>query len=158
MPMPDLPPLPDGLLERLNEQRGGLNELIGLRFTHASYETLEAEVPITPSLYQPYGLVHGGVYASIIESVASIAGLINCMHAGKGIVGLENTTSFLRATREGTLRARATPLVRGRNTQVWEVIIKNDEGKVAATGRVRLLAVDGDFDLKGQKMGSLTNE
>ncbi len=140
------------LLEQLNQHRGGLNALIGLTFTRAEPDALEAEVPVTPALHQPHGLVHGGVYAAIVETLASTAALVHARSESPGIVGLENSTSFLRAVREGTLRARARPLTRGRRTQVWEVEIRGDDGKLAATGRVRLLAVESDAPVAGAEL------
>jgi uncharacterized protein (TIGR00369 family) len=152
MARPELPPLPEDIVDLLNAQRGGFNELIGLRFTHASHDALEAEVPVGPKLHQPYGLVHGGVYAAIVESLASTAAVLQGLSQNTKIVGLENTTSFLRATRAGTLRARAAPLARGRRSQVWEVQVENDEGKVAATGRVRLLALEETAEVAGDHL------
>lgn len=142
MPISNRPPLPEDLVDTLNAQRGGFNELIGLRFTQASYDAVEAELNVTSDHHQPFGLVHGGVFAAIVETLASTAAAIQSLDAQTKVVGLENTTSFLKATRAGVLRARATPLSRGRRTQVWEVAIENDDGKRAAQGRVRLLAVD----------------
>ena len=152
MPRPAPPPLPDDILDTLNAQRGGFNEAIGLRFTRASHDALEAEIPISPRLHQPYGLVHGGVYCAIVETLASTAALLQGRLEETRIVGLENATSFLRATREGTLRARASPLARGRRSQVWQVEVKNDDDKVVATGKVRLLALEATAELAGAKL------
>jgi uncharacterized protein (TIGR00369 family) len=68
-------------------------------------------------------------------------------------VGLENATSFLQGTRGGTLRARATPVHRGRRTQVWSVEIRDDEGRVVSSGHVRMLCLEGGATVAG---GSLT--
>lgn len=152
MPRPTLPPLPDDIVDRLNAHRGGFNELMGLRITAASYDELTAEVPVAPKLHQPYGLVHGGVYCAIVETLASTAAVLQGLSENISIVGLENATSFLRATRDGTLRARATPLTRGRRSQVWEVEIRNDDGKIAATGKVRLLALDAAAEVAGSRL------
>ena len=142
MPNPDLPPLPDDIAENLNTHLGGFSQLMGLRFTHASYSEIRAEVLVGEHLLQPFGLVHGGVYAAIIETLASTGAALIAQTSQKGVVGLENTTSFLRATRSGTLYCCAHPLVTGRRTQVWTVDIKNQEEKAVASGRVRLMVVD----------------
>lgn len=152
MPRPELPPLPDDAVDHLNAIRGGFNALIGLRFTAASYDRLECTVPVTEQLHQPYGLVHGGVYAAIVETMASSAAALQGMHQGIRIVGLENSTSFMKATRSGTLTAVATPLSVGRRTQVWQVEITNDEGKLAASGKVRLLALEPEAELAGSTL------
>lgn len=152
MPRPELPPLPDDILDQLNERKGGFNELIGLTYTSASHDHLECEVPVTDKLHQPFGLVHGGVYCAIIETMASTAAALQGMHEGVSIVGLENSTSFLKATRSGTLRARAEPLTLGRRTQVWQVDVRNEDGKVAASGKVRLLALPPETVIAGKKV------
>ncbi len=72
------------------------------------------------------------------------------MARGQSVVGLENNTSFLRATREGVLRATARPLARGRRSQVWEGTITDEAGRVVAAGRVRLLALEADAALAGE--------
>ena len=152
MAKPHLPPLPDDIVDRLNANRGGYNMMIDLRFTEARYDEVVAKVPIRAGLLQPYGLVHGGVYASIVETVASTAAALHATAQGRSVVGLENATSFLRAAREGTLTARGRPLVTGRRSHVWEVAIESDDGKVAATGRVRLLCIEGGSAVAGAQL------
>src|SRR5882724_3279776 len=107
----------------LNASRGGFNVALGLVFTHAVPDEVSCEVPIGPHLVQPYGLVHGGVYASIGETLASVGAAMFAFPKGQTTVGLENTTSFLRAVRSGKLVGTARPLHRGRATQVWQVEI-----------------------------------
>jgi uncharacterized protein (TIGR00369 family) len=72
------------------------------------------------------------------------------MSRGQTVVGLENHTSFLRAVRSGRLRAVALPLTRGRRTQVWEATVTDEEGRIAATGRVRLMCLDEGTVLAGE--------
>jgi len=95
---------------------------------------------------QPHGIVHGGVYCSAIETACSIGASLSAAERvpGGSAVGLENHTSFIRAAREGTLTATARPLTRGRTTQVWECEVKDEQGRVTASGRVRLLCVTPD--------------
>jgi uncharacterized protein (TIGR00369 family) len=121
----------------------------GLRFLMATADSVTAEMAIGPQHRQPYGLVHGGVYAGIIESLASVGAAIGVMPEGKSAVGLENHTTFVRACREGTLHASATPITRGSRTQVWEVAIRDDAQRVVAVGRVRLLVLDADSTVAG---------
>jgi 1,4-dihydroxy-2-naphthoyl-CoA hydrolase len=96
--------------------------------------------------HQPHGIVHGGVYCSAIETACSIGASISASERtpGASAVGLENHTSFIRAVREGTLTATARPITRGRTSQVWECEVKDEQGRVTATGRVRLLCVTPD--------------
>ena len=147
------PALPDNVVEVLNATRGGFNTLIGLTFTQVSYDEVCAEIPVRSELHQPYGLVHGGIYSTMIETLASVGAAMTAMPRGQTTVGLENSTSFLKAVRDGTLHGRATPLTRGRRTQVWEVSIRDDADKLVATGRVRMICLEGGAAVAGEKVG-----
>jgi uncharacterized protein (TIGR00369 family) len=125
---------------------------IGLVIDSATRDAVSATLVVRPSHRQPQGVVHGGVYSSVIESLASVGAAIDAMTAGKNVVGLENHTSFVRAVREGTLKALATPITRGRRTQLWEVTIRNEADAVVATGRVRLLVLDPDARVAGAEL------
>jgi uncharacterized protein (TIGR00369 family) len=137
----------------LNAHRGAFDKLIGLTFTRIAEDELEAEIPVTDALHQPYGLVHGGVYATIVETLASAAAAVVAIPRGQTTVGLENTTSFLRATRSGTLRARVQPVHKGRRSQVWGVEIRGDDGKLVASGRVRTLCLEPGAEVAGERLG-----
>ena len=145
------PENPD-LVQILNENRGSFNELIGLRFVKASLDEVVAEVPISDKLQQPYGLVHGGVYSAIVETLCSSAGALYNHASGRRTVGLDNSTTFLRGARGGTLTGTATPLARGRRTQVWETTITDDDGRLVAKGRVRLLNLEDGSAIAGEKV------
>ena len=119
----------------------GLIKLLGIRVEEASGDRVVLACPVTPDLHQPYGLVHGGVHATLAETAASIAGALWFGERGK-VVGVANATDFLRAVRQGTLRAEATPLARGRTTQLWQVAISDDRDRLVAHGRVRLINLD----------------
>jgi 1,4-dihydroxy-2-naphthoyl-CoA hydrolase len=126
---------------------------MGVRILRASRDEVAAEIEVGPSHLQAYGIVHGGVHAGIIETIASIGAALDVMPHGRSVVGLENHTSFLRAVRSGKLHAVARPLARGRRSQVWEGSVHDDQGKLAASGRVRLLVLEPDADLAGAKAG-----
>ena len=144
-----LPPLSPNVVAELNEIRGGFNTALGLRFVRADYEEVVAEIELGPEHHQPYGLVHGGVYASMVETLASVGAALNLGALGLHTVGLDNNTSFLKAVRTGILRGTARPLARGRRTQVWEVTI-TCEGELVAAGRVRLLGVEHGATVAGE--------
>ncbi len=97
--------------------------------------------------------MHGGVHAGIIETIASVGAALNAMEGGRSVVGLENHTSFLRAVRSGKLHAVAKPLARGRRSQVWEASVHDDQGRLAASGRVRLLVLEADTEVAGKRVG-----
>lgn len=140
-------------LDALNQARGGFNTTLGLVFVAASSEEVVAEIEVTPSHQQPYGIVHGGVHCAMIETVCSTGAALAAMPRNQSVVGLENSTSFVRAMREGKLTCRATPVTRGRKSQVWTATITDDHGRTIATGRVRLLCLDEGAVLAGETVG-----
>jgi 1,4-dihydroxy-2-naphthoyl-CoA hydrolase len=120
---------------------GGFTSLIGLTLTEARPDRVAGSVPITPDLLQPYGILHGGVLCSIVETLASFGGAL--WYGDRGhVVGVSNSTDFLRATRTGTIHAAATPIHRGRSSQLWLVECADDEGRAVARGQVRLANLD----------------
>ncbi|MEO5729077.1 MAG: PaaI family thioesterase [Byssovorax sp.] len=146
-------PIQEDFAEIINAAAGeGWARTMGLRIVRATREEVVAEMPIQTCHLQAYGIVHGGVYSGIIESLASIGAAIHAIPEGKTVVGLENHTSFLRAVREGTLHAVATPLARGRRSPVWECAVRDDKQRLVATGRVRLLALDPGAEVAGEKV------
>ena len=147
---PSLVASPDGnFAAALNAMRGGWNQAMGIHFIHATTDEVIAETEIGPHHHQAYGIVHGGVYSSMIETVASVGAALAALPRSQSVVGLENNTSFLNAVREGKLRATARPLMRGRRTQVWEATITNAAGRSVASGRVRFLALEAGSSLAG---------
>ena len=117
---------------------------LGLRFTELSPDGARAELEVKPKLLQPLGLVHGGVYCSMIESLASVAAYtwLNASGDGGNVVGVNNNTDFLRSINSGTVYARAEPIHRGRRQQLWLVTITDDNDRVVARGQVRLQNLD----------------
>jgi uncharacterized protein (TIGR00369 family) len=138
----------------MNAQPDGWVLAMGLRFVTVTSDEVVAEIVVGKPHLQPHGIVHGGVYCGFIETVASVGAGVSARARGQTVVGLENHTSFLRAVRSGTtLRATARPLTRGRRTHVWEATVTDEAGKIAATGRVRLLCLEPGSDLGGEKTG-----
>ncbi|HET7466977.1 MAG TPA: PaaI family thioesterase [Candidatus Dormibacteraeota bacterium] len=131
--------------QRLNEMPEGWLRAMGVTITRATADEVRAELTVGPEHLQGYGIVHGGVHCGLIESLASIGAALFAMPREQAVVGLENNTSFIRAAGAGTrLRAVATPVTRGRRTQVWEAKVEDGDGNVLATGRVRLLCLKND--------------
>jgi uncharacterized protein (TIGR00369 family) len=89
-------------------------------------------------LMQPWGIVHGGVFATIAESLASWATAMVVLGDGQAAMGLSNNTSFLRPIGEGTIHALATRRHRGRTTWVWDVDMTDDQGRLCASSRVTI--------------------
>ncbi|OBF89469.1 esterase [Mycobacterium sp. 852002-51163_SCH5372311] len=115
---------------------------LGLRFTELTPDGARAELEVTPKLLQPMGLVHGGVYCSMIESMASVAAYtwLNSPGSGNGgnVVGVNNNTDFLRSIGSGTVYGAAEPIHRGRRQQLWLVTITDAGDRTVARGQVRL--------------------
>jgi uncharacterized protein (TIGR00369 family) len=121
--------------------RSGWFGQIGLEIVSASASEVLAEWTVAERHLQPHGIVHGGVYASVVESCCSV-GAVLAAPPGKQVVGVENHTSFLRPVGAGRLRARATPLHAGRQAQLWECAIRDERERLIATGRLRVFCVD----------------
>lgn len=134
----------------INGSLGGWNRCMGIRFLRATADEAVAELSITEAHLQPYGIVHGGVYAGIIETACSTGAALSAARNGQVVVGVDNQSSFLRATRRGTLQVRATPLTRGRRTQLWRAEVRDGDARLVATGQVRLLCLEGGTDLGGE--------
>lgn len=113
---------------------------IGLQFTDLSPDGARAQLEVTPKLLQPMGLVHGGVYCSMIESMASVSAYtwLNARGDGGNVVGVNNNTDFLRSIGSGTVYGAAEPIHRGRRQQLWLVTIRDDRDRIVARGQVRL--------------------
>jgi 1,4-dihydroxy-2-naphthoyl-CoA hydrolase len=120
----------------------GFDGLYGLKVTEVSDELMRGRVEVREELKQLAGLVHGGVYASIAESLASIGTGLAVMGEGKQAMGLSNQTSFLRPITAGTIHAEARRKHRGRSTWVWEVEITDDQGKLCVLTRMTVAVRD----------------
>jgi len=136
---------------QLNAIPEGWVSAMGMTITHATKDEVRAELTIGTQHLQGYGIVHGGVHCGIIETLSSMGAYLFARERGQHVVGLENNTSFIRAVRVGaTLHAVATPITRGRQTQVWQAQVLDESDRLVATGRVRLLCLESDQSLAGQ--------
>jgi uncharacterized protein (TIGR00369 family) len=126
----------------VSEHMTGYDRLLGLKITEATSKRVVAQLKIDQCHTQIHGVVHGGVYTSIVETLGSIGAALSARVFGRTIVGLDNHTSFLKATREGTLHAFAEPLTAGRRTQIWITSITDDDGRQVARGQLRLLCIE----------------
>lgn len=112
---------------------------IGLTYTELSVDGVRAELRVKPTLHQPMGIVHGGVWCAMVESMASVsAHLWLSANGGGNVVGVNNNTDFLRAITEGTAFGVSEPIHRGRLQQLWLVTIRDGGDKLIARGQVRL--------------------
>lgn len=118
-------------LEELNRHcRNTLISHLGIQIVEIGPDFLIADMPVAPEIYQTMGIVHGGANAALAETVGSLGANLACEEGVKG-VGLELNINHIRAVREGTVRARGTPVHLGRSTQVWEIRLFNGEALTA---------------------------
>jgi uncharacterized protein (TIGR00369 family) len=120
----------------------GFDGLYGLEIHTISDAEVTAQVPVRDELRQPAGLVHGGVFAAIAESMTSIGTSRAVQADGRVAQGLSNQTSFLRPILDGTIHAVARRRHRGRTTWVWEVEITDDEQRLCALVRMTIAVRD----------------
>lgn len=95
-------------------------------------------VDLGPDQHTPWGVVHGGVYCSVVESAASIGASTAVQERGQFAVGVNNTTDFLRSMTAGRVDVVAEPIQQGRTQQLWQVLLTREDGKLVARGQVRL--------------------
>lgn len=119
------------------DPHGGFVKVLGLTFDEVNGDRVVVRCPVRPDLWQPYGILHGGVHCAIVETAASIAAALWLGDRGQ-VVGVSNQTDFYRAVREGEIRAEARPIHRGRSQQVWAVENRDGDGRLLARGQVRL--------------------
>jgi 1,4-dihydroxy-2-naphthoyl-CoA hydrolase len=124
--------------EHLAASVRGFDRLYGLELLDVDEQQVTARVRVREEIKQPAGLVHGGVYASIAESMASLATALAVMPRGETAMGLSNATSFLRPITDGFVHAQATRLHRGRTTWVWDVRFSDDAGHTCAVTRMTI--------------------
>lgn len=116
----------------------GFVTLLGLEFDLLSPDRLEGHLEVRPELHQPYGLVHGGVYTTIVETMGSIAGALRVLGGGEAVVGVHNSTDFLRSIRDGTIHGVTTPIHVGRTQHLWLTECRDDDDRLLARGQLRV--------------------
>jgi uncharacterized protein (TIGR00369 family) len=115
-----------------------VSEVIGLVIDSASGTEVLAHIDIDERHHQGSGTVHGGVYAHVIETIATIGATIAVRDSGQGAVGISNQTDFLRPFGRGRLDVAGRAVQQGRTLQLWLVEISNGEGKLVSRGQVRM--------------------
>ncbi|MBN8800496.1 MAG: thioesterase [Lysobacteraceae bacterium SCN 69-123] len=129
-------------LDELNRlSRGTLIDHLGIVFTGAGEDWLQATMPVDERTRQPYGLLHGGASVVLAETLGSSAGNLCVDTASQVCVGLEINANHLRAVRTGVVTGTARALHVGRTTQVWEIRIENEAGKPVCISRLTLAVV-----------------
>jgi len=114
------------------------DRLYGLELLESSPDRMRAQVAVRPEIMQPFGIIHGGIFCAIGETLASIGTYLGVRDAGNISIGQSNHTNFLRPVSEGTIHAEATPRHRGRTSWIWDVEMRNDDGALCAIGRLTI--------------------
>ncbi len=123
-------------------QSRGFDAFYGLEMLELGAHSAHGRLVVREEHKQPFGLVHGGVYAAVAEGLASYSTVSVLLERGKLASGLSNQTSFLRPVTDGTIDARATCRHSGRTTWVWDVEMTDDQGRLCAVSRVTLAVRD----------------
>lgn len=121
----------------MREGSSGFDEVNGFTVTEAGPDRTVVEWDVSAQHLQPNGIVHGGVYCTVVETAASVGASFWLGDQGT-VVGVSNQTDFLRAVSHGHMTAVATPIHRGRSQQLWQVEITDDQDRRIARGQVRL--------------------
>ena len=115
-------------------------EPLGIEFTELGPDYLRGTMPVDARTHQPYGLLHGGASVLLAETLGSSAGGL-CAPEGKGVVGIEINANHLRGVRDGRVTGTARPLHVGGSTQVWEIRIEDEAGRLVCISRLTLAVV-----------------
>jgi 1,4-dihydroxy-2-naphthoyl-CoA hydrolase len=115
-----------------------LDGTLGVEVVDADEEIAHARLPVTDRVRQPYGIVHGGAFAALAESLVSMTTALAVVSDGMIAIGQSNHASFLRPVSEGTVHAEARRRHRGRTSWVWEVECTDDDGRLCALVRVTM--------------------
>jgi uncharacterized protein (TIGR00369 family) len=116
---------------------GTFTEHLGLTYQEISGDKVVATWTAGPEHHQPYGIVHGGVYASIVETLGSMGAAAWYGDKGK-VVGVSNNTDFFRAASTGDMVSTAVPIHQGRSSQVWVIETHDSSGRMVARGQLRV--------------------
>ena len=117
---------------------GTLDDQLGFELLESSAEGCRARFSVEDRVRQPAGLVHGGAYAAMAESIVSLTTHAAVSGNGRQAMGQSNHTSFLRPVTEGAVHAEGRPRHRGRTSWIWDVEFTDDAGRLCAVSRVTL--------------------
>ena len=129
-------------LEQLNAlSRDTAIQSLGIVFTGIGADWLRATMPVDARTHQPYGLLHGGASVLLAETLGSSAGGL-CAPEGCGVVGIEINANHLRPAMTGHVTGRASPIHLGRRTQVWNIEIRDDRGRLVCVSRLTVAVIE----------------
>ncbi len=139
----------------LNKSPDGWAEAMALRYLSATAQEVVAELEISERHRKTDGTVDEALYCGLVEAAASVGAALYALRWKRPVVGLENQTSFLGTAKSGRLRVTATPLLLDRETQIWVGQVTDREGRLVASGRLRLLGLEEDSPLTSPVIDSM---
>jgi 1,4-dihydroxy-2-naphthoyl-CoA hydrolase len=132
----------DTSLEHLNGwSRNTLMEALGIRLTAVGDDWLQGTMPVDHRTHQPYGLLHGGASVALAETLGSTAAMLTLDPEKERAVGLDINANHVRGVTGGVVTGTARPLHIGRSTQVWEIRIEEEHGKLVCMSRLTMAVV-----------------
>ena len=133
------------VLDRCNSRKKGtLMETLDITFVDVDfkYQTITAKMPVTKSVHQPDGVLHGGATAALIETVGSVAVFVFKQTENLLVRGIEISANHLKSIREGDVFATAKPVHLGRTTQHWEIKVTDQEGALISVGKLLTITLE----------------
>jgi 1,4-dihydroxy-2-naphthoyl-CoA hydrolase len=129
-------------LARLNGwSKNTLMEVLGIQITAVGDDWLQGTMPVDPRTHQPYGILHGGASVALAETLGSTAAMLTLDAEKERAVGLDINANHVRGVQQGTVTGTARPLHTGRSTQVWEIRIEDEAGKLVCISRLTMAVV-----------------
>lgn len=125
-------------LNAMNE--GTMMALLDIRYVALTDDALEATMPVDHRTQQPFGLLHGGASVVLAETLGSMAGYL-CTEGEQKVVGLEINANHIRSVRSGRVRGVCKAIHTGRRSQVWQIEIFDEEGRLCCTSRLTTAVV-----------------
>lgn len=130
-------------LAKLNSiVKGTLMEALGIKFTAIQEDCLCGTMPVDNRTIQPFGVVHGGAYMALAETLGSAASMMSVDSSKYTVFGLEMKGNYLRTVKAGTVHGKATPIHKGSKTQLWNIDLSDDEGNLVATCRITNIIIE----------------
>ncbi len=131
------------LIDRLNEMaKGTLMESLGIRFTKVAEDCVCGEMPVDQRTIQPFGILHGGAFMSLAETLGSAGTIIGVDTSKYNVYGIELKGNYIRSINSGFVYGKAIPIHKGRITQLWNIDMTDSQGNLLATCRITNLIVE----------------
>lgn len=130
------------ILEAMNKQcKDTLMETLDIKFTAVGKDFVEAQMPVTPKVHQPDGVLHGGATVALAETVGSVASFIFADQKSSIVRGIEISANHVKGIASGVVTARAEVLHKGRTTQLWDIKIRNEEKELISVVKLTTITL-----------------